>query len=135
MIQFLPNPIVTESAKKDTILLGREIKQQQGLQAYIYFKKLVILGMYGGAICGKIDYTTYLHYLQLHWRQTHNIFSFWAIYNRHNPRGIKTNKRFGVEPSYIDITPLNQMENLMKQTLRNKGIGYIKMNYLDLLKL
>jgi hypothetical protein len=135
MIQFLPNPIVTENAKKDTIQLGREIKQQQGLQAYIYFKKLVILGMYGGAICGKIDYDTYLHYLQLHWKQTHNIFSFWAIYNRHNPRGIKTNQRFGVSPYDIDTTPLNQMENLMKQTLRNKGIGNIKMNYLEFITL
>ena len=135
MIQFLPNPIVTESAKKDTILLGREIKQQQGLQAYVYFKKLVMLGMYGGAICGKIDYTTYLHYLQRHWKQNHNIFTFWAIYNKHNTSGCNTDKRFGVEPYDINLTPLNQMENLMKQTLRNQGIGNIKMNYLDLLKL
>lgn len=135
MIQFLPNPIVTESAKKDTILLGREIKQQQGLQAYVYFKKLVILGMYGGAIYGKIDYTTYLHYLKLHWKQNHNIFTFWAIYNRHNPSGLKEKKRFGVEAYDIDTTPLNQMENLMKQTLRNQGIGNIKMSYREFIKL
>jgi hypothetical protein len=135
MIQFLPNPIVTESAKKDTIQLGREIKQQQGLQAYVYFKKLVILGMYGGAICGKIDYITYLHYLQQHYNVTHNIFTFWDICNTYNPNGFKTQQRFGVKPYDINTTPLNQMENLMKKTLRNQGIGNIKMNYLNLIKL
>lgn len=131
MIQFLPNPIVTENDKKDTILLGREIKQQQGLQAYVYFKKLVILGMYGGAIFGKIDYNTYLHYLKQHYSSTHNIFTFWDIYNTHNSSGIMTKKRFEVTPYDINITPLNQMENLMKQTLRNQGIENIKRNYLE----
>ena len=134
MIQFIPNPIVTESAKKDTIQLGREIKQQQGLQAYVYFKKLVILGMYGGAICGKIDYTTYLHYLKQHYNKTHNVFTFWDIANTYNPSGMRK-KAFGVAPYDINTTPLNQMENLMKQTLRNQGISNIKVSYLELIKL
>ena len=79
MIQFIPQ-LVTEKQQIETQQIAQDIKKQEGIQAYIYFKKLCIVAMYGSMQVGYITYQSFLNQLKRH-LPSHSIFTFWNMKN------------------------------------------------------
>ena len=119
MIQFIPQ-LVTEPQQIETKQIAQDIKKQEGIQAYIYFKKLCIMAMYGSMKVGYISYQNFLNQLKTHLHKnidSNSIFTFWNIKNLHNKKGDKI-RIYGVDVKIFNQTPLNLIPTIMKQTLK-----------------
>lgn len=117
MIQFLPH--ITEEKKQLIRTLASIIKRKEGIQAYIYFKKLIIVGMYGTTLVGKIDFNTFINHIKLHIINTNNsIYTFWNLHNNHSPNGAKF-FLFGMDTLQLEKIPLNSIIMEMKKVMRN----------------
>ena len=128
MIQFIPQ-LVTEKQQIDTIQLAKQIKQQEGVQAYMYFKKLSIMAMYGSMILGYIDYISFLSDVERHLQRNESIFAFWGIKNPHHERGNKY-VLYGVDVKIFNQTPLHLLPTIIQQhvqrgTIKEKCKGII----------
>lgn len=117
MIQFLP--YITKEKKQLIRTLADIIKRKEGIQAYIYFKKLIIVGMYGTTLVGKIDFDSFINHIRLHIIEANNsIYTFWNLHNNHNPNGTK-NFLFGMNTIKMEKIPLNSIIMEMKKVMRN----------------
>lgn len=117
MIQFLP--YITEDEKQIIRTIGKTIKIKEGIQAYIYFKKLITVGMYGTTLEGKINFDSFINYLRTHIIEANNsIYTFWNLHNNHNPNGTKE-FLFGMNTIKMEKIPLNSIINEMKKVMRN----------------
>ena len=117
MIQFLP--YITKEKKQLIRTLADIIKRKEGIQAYIYFKKLITVGMYGTTLVGKIDFDTFINYIRLHIINANNsIYTFWSLNNNHNPNGAKF-FLFGMDTLQLEKIPLNSIIMEMKKVMRN----------------
>ena len=126
MMQFIPQ-LVTEKQQIETKQIAQDIKKQEGIQAYIYFKKLCIVAMYGSMQVGYITYQSFLIQLKMH--LPNSIFTFWNIKNPHNKKGDRTDI-YGVDGKIFNQTPLNLIPIIMKQSLKRKSI---QENYKDIM--
>lgn len=123
MIQFIPQ-IVTEKQQIETKQIAQDIKKQEGIQAYIYFKKLCIIAMYGSMRVGYISYQSFLKQLKMHIHKnidSNSIFTFWNIKNPYNKEGDKIHI-YGIDVKIFNQTPLNLMPTIMKSSLKCKRI-------------
>ena len=117
MIQFLP--YITKENKQLIRTLADIIKRKEGIQAYIYFKKLITVAMYGTTLEGKISFDAFINYIELHVIKANNsIFTFWYLQNSHNPNGTKE-FLFGMNTIIMEKIPLNSIINEMKKVMRN----------------
>jgi len=117
MIQFLP--YITKENKQLIRALADIIKRKEGIQAYIYFKKLITVGMYGTTLEGKIDFDTFVDHIRLHIIEANNsIYTFWNIINSHNPNGTKK-FLFEMNTTKMEKIPLNSIIMEMKKVMRN----------------
>ena len=119
MMQFIPQ-LVTEKQQIETKQIAQDIKKQEGIQAYIYFKKLCIVAMYGSMQVGYITYQNFLNKLKMHLLYK-SIFTFWNIKNPHNKKGDKIHV-YGVDVKIFNQTPFNLIPSIMKQYLKDKRI-------------
>lgn len=127
MIQFIPQ-LVTEKQQIETKQIAQDIKKQEGIQAYIYFKKLCIVAMYGSMQVGYIPYQIFLHKLKIH-LLSKSIFTFWNIKNPHNKKGGKIHV-YRVDVKIFNQTPLHLIPTIMKQHLKDNRI---QENYKDIM--
>ena len=126
MMQFIPQ-LVTEKQQIETKQIAQDIKKREGIQAYIYFKKLCIVAMYGSMQVGYISYRSFLYQLKRH--LPNSIFTFWNIKNPYNKKGDKINI-YGVDVKIFNQIPLNLTPAIMKQYLKDK---MIEENYKDIM--
>lgn len=117
MIQFLP--YITKEKKQLIRTLASIIKRKEGIQAYIYFKKLITVGMYGTTLVGKINFDSFINHIRTHIIEANNsIYTFWNLHNNHNPNGTK-NFLFGMDTIIMEKIPLNSIIMEMKKVMRN----------------
>lgn len=131
MIQFIPQ-LVTELQQIETQQIAQDIKKQEGIQAYIYFKKLCIMAMYGSMQVGYITYQNFLKQLKMHLHKnvdSNSIFTFWNIKNPYNKKGDKIHI-YGVDVKIFNQTPLHLIPTIIKQSLKRKKI---QENYKDIM--
>jgi hypothetical protein len=118
MMQFIPQ-LATEPQQIETQQIAQDIKKQEGIQAYIYFKKLCIMAMYGSMQVGYITYQSFLNQLKMH--LPNSIFTFWNIKNPYNKKGDKIDI-YGLDVKIFNQTPLNLIPTIMKQSLKRNKI-------------
>ena len=70
-------PYIKKEDIKATAKLGYDIRKEQGLSAYLFFKRFATVAMYGEIERGKITYTDFLKDAICCNRLYHNIFRIW----------------------------------------------------------
>jgi hypothetical protein len=70
-------PYIKKEDIEATAKLGRDIREEQGISAYLFFKRLATVAMYGEIERGKITYTDFLKDAIYCNRLNHNIFYIW----------------------------------------------------------
>lgn len=71
-------PYIDKGEIKNTIKLGYDIRNKDGISAYLLFKKLCTVAMYGEMIPCKIKYHTLILEIK-YYVETHNTFiGFWG---------------------------------------------------------
>lgn len=70
-------PYIKKEDIEATAKLGRDIREEQGISAYLFFKRLATVAMYGEMESGKITYTQFLKDAIYYNSLDHNIFCMW----------------------------------------------------------
>ena len=70
-------PYIKKEDIEATAKLGRDIRKEQGISAYLFFKRLATVAMYGEIERGKITYTDFLKDAIYYNKLNHNIFCMW----------------------------------------------------------
>lgn len=70
-------PYIKKEDIEATAKLGRDIRKEQGISAYLFFKRLATVAMYGEMEKGKIPYGIFLEDAMSYNRLNHNIFTVW----------------------------------------------------------
>lgn len=71
-------PYITKGEIKNTIKLGYDIRNKDGISAYLLFKKLCTVAMYGEMLIHKISYSSFLGQAVSHWNRGKRFVEFWG---------------------------------------------------------
>lgn len=80
-------PYIDKGEIKTTIKLGYDIRNKDGISAYLLFKKLCTVAMYGEMLTHKISYSSFLGQAKSHWDRGKRFVEFWG-YNTVTPTSI-----------------------------------------------
>ena len=112
---------ITQEQIKRTQNYATTFKRKEGIDAYLFFKRLSILAMYVGVISSYISYSDFLYSIQTQIiEKNKSIFQLWEFANSHNPNGTKTHV-YGVDLKFLNqSTPENEYEKEILRFLRRK---------------
>ena len=71
-------PYIKKEDIKKTAKLGNYIRTTQGISAYLFFKRLATVAMYGEIENGKITYYEFLTDVKYYLKSYHDIFRMWG---------------------------------------------------------
>lgn len=77
-------PYISKGDIETTIKLGHDIRNKDGISAYLLFKKMCTVAMYGEMLTHKISYSTFLVQVVSHWNRGKRFIEFWG-YNTITP--------------------------------------------------
>jgi hypothetical protein len=71
-------PYITKGEIETTIKLGHDIRSKDGISAYLLFKKLCTVAMYGEMITSKIKYHSLISEIKYYWKSHNTFIGFWG---------------------------------------------------------
>lgn len=71
-------PYITKGDIETTIKLGHDIRNKDGISAYLLFKKLCTVAMYGEMIPCKIKYHALISQIKYYLETHHTFIGFWG---------------------------------------------------------
>ena len=71
-------PYIDKGEIETTIKLGYDIRNKDGISAYLLFKKLCTVAMYGEMLTHKISYSSFLEQVKSHWDRGKRFIEFWG---------------------------------------------------------
>ena len=121
-------PYIDKGEIKNTIKLGYDIRNKDGISAYLLFKKLCTVAMYGEMLTPKISYSTFLEQAVKHWNRGKRFVEFWG-YNFVTPassskvfmiydRTIKYGTMLDVEKAICDNILYNKEVSVNRKKLK-----------------
>lgn len=121
-------PYISKEDIKATAKLGYDIRNKDGISAYLLFKKLCTVAMYGEMLTHKISYSSFLVQAVKHWNRGKRFIEFWG-YNTVTPtdsskvfmiydRTIKYGTMLDVEKAICDNILFNKDITLDRKKLK-----------------
>ncbi len=121
-------PYIDKGEIKTTIKLGYDIRNKDGISAYLLFKKLCTVAMYGEMLTHKISYSSFLGQAVNHWNRGKRFLEFWG-YNTVTPtssskvfmiydRTIKYGTLYDVEKAICDNILYNREVSVDRKKLK-----------------
>lgn len=128
-------PYINKEDIRKVMKLADEIKQREGMDSFVFFRKLILCAMYGEMLCGRIAFNNFVVSAQHEYEKlkskNETIFHFWDFKNSHNLEGKKTDV-YLIPIKFIEETPIRRLEKgVIKMLLahkRNIGIPYKNIN-------
>lgn len=71
-------PYIKKEDIEATAKLGYDIRNKDGISAYLLFKKLCTVAMYGEMLTHKISYSSFLGQAVSHWNRGKRFIEFWG---------------------------------------------------------
>lgn len=121
-------PYIKKEDIEATAKLGYGIRNKDGISAYLLFKKLCTVGMYGEMILHKINYNALLSGIKLYFEMNNTFIGFWG-YDTITPnssskvfmiydRTIKYGTLYDVEKAIFDNILYNKEVNVDRRKLK-----------------
>lgn len=119
-------PYINKEDIKDIMKLAHEIKEREGWQNFMFFRKLVLCAMYGEMMTSKITFHTFVQSAQKEYTKIKlndkNIFSFWDFKTSHTPSGEK-DKLYNLKVRDIEKLPIRRIEKMLVFMLQNHYVA------------
>lgn len=115
-------PYINKEDIKEAMTLAHEIKEREGWQNFIFFRKIILCAMYGEMMSGKITFHTFVESAQKEYTKIRlngdDIFSFWDFKTSHTPSGQK-DKLYNLNVKDIEKLPIRRIEKMLIFILEN----------------
>jgi hypothetical protein len=115
-------PYIKQEDLKAAMKLAHEIKEREGWNSFIFFRKMILCAMYGEMMCGKIAFHTFVQSAQKEYTKIklndRTIFSFWDFKTSHTPSGGK-DKLYNLNVRDIEKLPIRRIEKMLIFMLQN----------------
>jgi hypothetical protein len=115
-------PYIKQEDLKNIMILAHEIKEREGWQNFMFFRKMILCAMYGEMMCGKIAFHTFVQSAQKEYTKIklndRTIFSFWDFKTSHTPSGGK-DKLYNLNVRDIEKLPIRRIEKMLIFMLQN----------------
>ena len=113
-------PYISKGDIINTIKLGHEIRNKDGISTYLLFKKLCTVGMYGEMITCKIKYHALLSEIRRYWDRNNTFIGFWE-YDR--VKRDSTSKVFMIQDTTIKFGTMYEVEReIYNKIIFNKDV-------------
>ena len=112
---------IDETLIKKTISIYRKIRQRDGMEAAILFKKISLVAAYGNMYGDKIAYRQFLEDAEEYFEKELSFMHFWGLKQDADNRKYTpdTFKVFYVKERTIVYAPMEELEKEIMQTLKH----------------
>lgn len=123
---------IDETLIKETISLYRKIRQRDGMEAAILFKRISLVAAYGDMYGDKITYRQFLEDAENYFEKELSFMHFWGLKQDADNRKYTpdTFKVFYVMERTIVYAPMEELEKEIMQTLKQRP-GHIRTSLKD----
>lgn len=119
-------PYINKEDLKEAMTLAHEIKEREGWQNFIFFRKLLLCAMYGEMMEGKISFDAFTQAAKREYTKIKlndkTIFSFWDFKTSHTPQGYK-DKFYNLNVRDIEKLPIRRIEKMLIFMLQNHYVN------------
>lgn len=119
-------PYIRQKDLKAAMTLAHEIKEREGWNSFIFFRKMILCAMYGEMMHGKIPFHIFVQSAQKEYTKIklndRTIYHFWDFKTSHTPQGQK-DVFFNVLVKEIEELPIRRIERIL--------IAMFQLHYVD----
>ena len=127
-------PYIKQENLKEAMTLAHEIKEREGWDSFMFFRKMILCAMYGEMMFGKITFHSFVKSAQQEYTRIKlnglTIFSFWDFKTSHTPYGGK-DRFYNLNVKDIEELPIRRIEKILIYTLqyvdRRNQYNYVKL--------